>query len=75
MPKRNPKKLSDQIRQAVVDSKVSRYRISKDTEIDQSVLGKFVSGERGISMETLDVLAEYLGLRIMMDRKPNKRRK
>ena len=75
MPKRNPKKLSDQIRQAVVDSKVSRYRIWKDTGIDQSVLGKFVSGERGISMETLDVLAEYLGLRIMMDRKPNKRRK
>ena len=69
MAQRNPKKLSDQIRQAVVDSKVSRYQIWKDTGIDQSVLGKFVAGKRGISMETLDVLAEYLGLRVVMDRK------
>lgn len=61
--------LSDQIRQAMDDSGFSRYRIAKETGIDQSALGKFYHGERGLSTEAMDAIGEYLGLRIVMDRR------
>ena len=57
-------KLSDQIRRAVDDCGQTRYRISKETGIDQSTLSRFMSGERGLPMRTLDKLADYLDLNI-----------
>ncbi len=69
-------KLSDQIRQAVDGSGQTRYRISKQTGIDQSTLSRFMSGERGLPMNTLDKLAGYLDLNITVGkgRKPRKSR-
>ena len=57
-------KLSDQIRRAVDDCGQTRYRISKETGIDQSTLSRFMSGERGLPMNTLDKLADDLDLNI-----------
>jgi len=70
MTTRRSKKLSDQIRQAIDDSGLTRYRIAQDTGIDESTLSKFYIGHRGLSTDVLDRLGEYLGLRIVMDRKP-----
>ena len=69
-------KLSDQIRRAVDDCGRTRYRISKQTGIDQSTLSRFMSGERGLPMNTLDKLADYLDLNITVGkgRKPRKSR-
>ncbi len=67
MAKRSTSKLSDQVRQAIDDSGITRYRISQETGIDQAALSKFYNGKRGFNSETLDVLGEYLGLRIVMD--------
>ncbi len=69
-------KLSDQIRRAVDDCGQSRYRISKETGIDASTLSRFASGERGLPMNTLDRLADYLDLNITVGkgRKPRKSR-
>ncbi len=71
MAKRRSKKMTDQVRQAIDDSGLTRYRIAQDTGIDESTLAKFYNGHRGLSMDALDRLGEYLGLRIVMDRKPN----
>lgn len=68
-------KLSDQIRKAIRESGTTRYRIAQDCEIDESQLAKFYNGHRGLSMESLDRLSEYLGLRIVSDRKPKKKGK
>lgn len=73
MSKRRTKKLTDQLRQAIDDSGLTRYRISKETGIDQSALAKFYNGQRGINTETLDKLGECLGLRIVMDRRRRKK--
>ena len=59
--------MSDQIRRAIRDCGMTRYAISKATGIHESTLTRFMSGERGLPMKTLDVLAEFLGLRIVMD--------
>jgi transcriptional regulator with XRE-family HTH domain len=58
------KKLSDQIRDALVSSGKSRYAIFKATGIDQAVLSRFLAGKCGLEMATLDTLAEYLNLTI-----------
>jgi hypothetical protein len=72
MAKRRPKTLSDQLRQAVRDAGkagCSRYRISKETGIDQSVLSKFVTGERGLSADSTDLLCEFLELDLVKRRR------
>ena len=66
-------KFSEQLRKAVEQAPVSRYAIHKATGIDQAVLSKFVRGERsGLSMETVDALCDYLGLRLVPE-KPEKK--
>lgn len=56
--------VSDQIRAAIETSGLTRYRIWKKTGIDQAVLSKFMLGQRGISMESLDKLGELLHLEV-----------
>ena len=72
MGKRRSKKLNDQIRQAIDDSGQTRYRIAQETGIDESGLAKYYNGHQGLSSDAIDRLGEYLGLRIVMDRKPKK---
>ena len=64
------KSMTDQIRQAIDDSGLTRYQIAQATGIDESALAKFYNGHRGLSLRNLEVLFEYLRLRIVMDRKP-----
>lgn len=66
-------KLSDELRQAIADCGQTRYRISKATGISEPTLCRFMSGERGLPMKTLDALAEYLDLHITTGkRRPRK---
>jgi len=63
-------KLSDQIRQAIDDSGLSRYAICKVIGLDQSTLSRFMSAEAGLSVTTLDTLADLLKLDIVVRGKP-----
>ena len=69
MKRRKPKLLSDQLRELVRNCEHSRYAISKATGIDQAVLSHFVAGHRGMSLASLDVLGDFLGLRVVRTRK------
>ena len=73
MARRRSRKLSDQMRRAIDESGQTRYRIAVETGIDQSALAKFYNGHRGLSMDAVDRLGEYLGLQIVTKRKPDKR--
>jgi len=65
MPKKtNRKPLSDELREAVEGSGLSRYSIWQQTGIDQGTLSKFMAGDRGLSIESIDKLADLLGLHI-----------
>ncbi len=66
---RKPKKLSDQIRRAIGDSGETRYRIAQETGLNEAALGKFFHGQRGMSLESLDKLAEFLGLEVVTKRR------
>jgi hypothetical protein len=75
MAKKQPKKLTDQLRQAIDGSGLTRYEIAKQTGIDESALAKFYNGHRGLSMEALNALGEFLQLQITLGRKPDRKGK
>jgi hypothetical protein len=64
--------LIDQIRQAILDCGQSRYRIAKQTGVSESALCQFCNGHRGLSMEALNTIGEYLALKVVMTRKQQK---
>jgi transcriptional regulator with XRE-family HTH domain len=68
---RRTNSLTDQLRQAIDDSGLTRYRISKETGISESTLGQFYNGHRGLSMEALNALGEFLQLTIHLGREPD----
>jgi transcriptional regulator with XRE-family HTH domain len=57
-------KLSDQIRQAVDASGMSRYRVAKELGIAESTMSIFMSGKGGLGMDLLDRLADLLEIDI-----------
>jgi len=56
--------VSEQLRRAVRTAEKTRYRISKETGIAQSILCRFVNEGAGMSLESIDRLCECLGLRL-----------
>ena len=72
MAKRKHATLSEQLRQIVRDSEYTRYAISKATGIDQAVLSKLLTGERGLSFDSLDLLGEFLEIDLVTRQKPSK---
>ena len=66
-------KLSEQLRTAIQESTISRYRISEATGISQSTLSLFCAGKRGLSMAAIDQLVDFLGWKVTLS-KPAKTR-
>ncbi len=54
--------LTDQLRQAIVESGLSHYAIAKATGVSQPVLTRFVNGTRSVSIETASKLANHFGM-------------
>jgi len=73
MAKKRSSLLTDQLRQAIDDSGLTRYQIAKGTGIDESALAKFYNGHRGLSMDALNALGEFLQLTIILGRRPTKK--
>jgi transcriptional regulator with XRE-family HTH domain len=74
MARKHSIKMTDQLRRAIDDSGLTRYRIAKETGISEATLSKFYLGQRGLSMEALNALGECLELTIIMRRKPHKKK-
>ena len=59
--------LSDQIRGAILDAPMSRYRLGVEADVPHETISRFVNRQRGMSLETLDRIAKVLCLRIVAD--------
>ncbi len=66
-------RILDAICDAIEASDKTRYRIAKDISISQTQLSRLMSGERGLSIDALERLADYLGLEIVI--RPRRRRR
>ncbi len=71
---RKSKPISEQLREAILDADVSRYRISQDTGITEATLSRFVNGVAGLRLSAIDTLGEYLGLAIVVEGKHAKKK-
>ncbi len=58
------KKLTDQLRAAIENCGMSRHEIARQTGLDQSAMSDFVLPRRGLSLASVDVLGEFLGLEL-----------
>jgi transcriptional regulator with XRE-family HTH domain len=67
-------KLTDQLREIVAHCGETRYAIAKATGISESRLSKLMNGQAGLTLKSLDVLGEYLGLRLTIDTRKRKGR-
>lgn len=58
--------LLDSLRRALDEADESRYRIAKGSGVAASQLSRFINGERGLSVESAERLANYLGFEIRL---------
>ena len=58
-------RLSRQIREAIASSGLTRYRIAEEAGVAQSTLSRFMAGEGGLTLDTLDRIAEVLRLSLV----------
>jgi transcriptional regulator with XRE-family HTH domain len=59
-------KLLETVRKAIEASGKTRYAIHKATGIDQGQLSRLMKGQTGLSLESLEKLADFLGLEIIV---------
>lgn len=62
---RQPPSVSEQLRAAILAAPVSRYRMAQETGVTEATLSRFVRGERGLDLSSVDKLAAYLGLSLV----------
>ena len=62
-------KLSEQVRRAVEESGMTRYAICKAVGMHESVMSRFMNGKGGLQQDSLDALADLLGLDVVARRK------
>ncbi len=60
-----PKTISEQLRRFIKDSGVSLYQLERETGVHNSMLSRFLRDERGLRIESVDALAEFLKLRLV----------
>jgi hypothetical protein len=70
MTRKTPKPISQQLREAIDTSGVSRYRICKEINLPESTMSHFMAGQCGLQLSTIDRLGELLGLTIVAATKP-----
>ncbi len=54
----------DELRQAIIHSGETEYRVAKESNVAQPIVNRFLRGERGISLETAAKLCKYLRLHL-----------
>lgn len=65
--------LINAMRRAIESGPKTRYRLSKETGIGESQLAKVMSGKAGLSIERAELLADALGLEVVL--RPKRKRK
>ncbi len=58
--------LHGSLRKAIGQSGLSRYSIAQETGISQAQLSRYVRRMQGISIENAELIADHLGLEIVL---------
>jgi plasmid maintenance system antidote protein VapI len=66
---RKLKLLSEQLRDAILNADVSRYRMARDIGVTEALLSRFINGGAGLGQATIDKVGKYLGLQLVASQK------
>ena len=66
--------IQEQLRQAILNAEISRYRLAKLSGVTRAVISTFVNYKRSATMDTAAKLATALGLELTPMKKPAKGR-
>lgn len=64
-PQQGQDTISGQLRRALKARPETVYRLAKMTGVDTSIIARFLSGERSLSLDTVDRIARALKLRLV----------
>ncbi len=67
------KTFPEQLRREINRSGMSLYAIAKATGIQKSQMSRFMSGERGLSIEGIEKVCTLIGLRLTKVSKPKRK--
>jgi len=56
--------LSEQLREIINKSELSKYAIVRGSGVDKEILRRFLKRESGLSQQSIDNLCEYLNLEL-----------
>ena len=59
-------KILETLRKAVEKGPKTRYQLAKETGLEQAALCRFVHGQTGLTVESVELLAAALGLEIVI---------
>jgi plasmid maintenance system antidote protein VapI len=62
--RKKPTTLSEQLRERIAASRLSPYELAAASGVDRSVLSRFLTGKRSLTLDTVDKLAAVLNLRL-----------
>lgn len=63
--KKEPKTISEALREAILNSGETRYAIAHGAGVEQASLSRFIRGQTGLTTVSLDRLGLYLGLAVV----------
>ena len=58
------KKLSQQLREAILNAEISRYELSKRSGVGQGSLSRFIHKQQSLTLASIDKIGEVLELQI-----------
>jgi hypothetical protein len=67
-----PLTISDQLRVIIADSGKTAYAVGKLADVDPGMVQRFLTGERGLRVATLDKIAGAMRLRLCQDQDDSK---
>ena len=71
------KQFRDRLANAIQRSPITRYELSKQSGVSESILSRFVNGERGMSLDSIDSICAVLEVELTtrFDREKLQKRK
>jgi transcriptional regulator with XRE-family HTH domain len=57
--------IPDQLRSLIIARGLSPYSVAVAAGVSPSILARFVAGQRGLNLDTYDLIAKALGLRMV----------
>ncbi len=65
--------IGEQLKRAIREGKFSQAELARESGLSEAQISRFLKGERGLSLDSIDKMMDVLGLEILI--RPRRKRK